>query len=194
MRKLATLSLAIFALAATSSGLAAKDAPKVSIPDSFIESIRGWAENPVLIEAIKAQNAKNANLSQEDIDKQDKQWRAETKASAKPMIDAVLGNDASAYLKKVKADSKGLFTEIFAMDNKGLNVGQSDATSDYWQGDEAKWQKSYGAGPNGYLVDEVEFDESTQTYQSQVSVAIVDPATKDVIGAVTVGVNVEMLD
>ena len=31
-------------------------------------------------------------------------------------------------------------------DNKGLNVGQSDVTSDYWQGDEAKWKKSYKMG------------------------------------------------
>ena len=71
------------------------------------------------------------------------------------------------------------------MDMKGLNVGQSDVTSDYWQGDEAKWQKTYGVGPSAVLIDEVEFDDSSQTYQSQVSIAVV---------AVTVGVNVEMLE
>jgi hypothetical protein len=39
----------------------------------------------------------------------------------------------------------------------------------------------------------VEFDESTQTYQGQISVAISDPDTGDVVGAITVGVNVDAL-
>ena len=38
---------------------------------------------------------------------------------------------------------------------------------------------------------EVELDESTQTYQAQLSFTLVDPATGAAIGAVTVGVNAE---
>ena len=79
------------------------------------------------------------------------------------------------------------------MDGKGLNVGQSDVTSDYWQGDEDKWQKTFLAGAGAVHVSEVEFDESSQTYQSQFSMPIVDPATSTVIGAVTVGVDVTMV-
>ena len=40
---------------------------------------------------------------------------------------------------------------------------------------------------------EVEQDESTQIFQSQVSIPISDPATGTVIGAITVGVDVSML-
>jgi hypothetical protein len=79
------------------------------------------------------------------------------------------------------------------MDNKGLNVGQSGITSDYWQGDEAKWQKTYGKGPDAILIDDVEFDESSQTFQSQVSLPVVDSISGEVIGAVTVGVNMDLL-
>jgi hypothetical protein len=79
------------------------------------------------------------------------------------------------------------------MDNKGLNVGQSDVTSDYWQGDEAKWQKTYSVGPAAVFVDKIEQDESTQKFQTQVSISVVDPAGGAVIGAVTVGLDVEML-
>jgi serine/threonine protein kinase len=51
------------------------------------------------------------------------------------LIDSLLKNELSAFLAKKKAESKGLLTEIFVMDNKGLNVGQSDVTSDYgWPG------------------------------------------------------------
>ncbi len=159
---------------------------------SFAETqIRAWASDPVVIEAVKAQNARNAALTQADIDRLDKQWRAETKAAEKPLINKVLSNRLSAYLKKIKADGKGIYTEIFVMDNKGLNVGQSDVTSDYWQGDEAKWKKSFLAGPDAIFVDEIKEDESTQQFQSQVSIPIVDPATNSTIGAVTVGINVD---
>ncbi len=152
-----------------------------------------WVNNPTVIKAIKAQNAKHASLSQADIDRLDKTWRAETKASAKPMIDAAMGNALSSFLKKVRADSQGLFTEIFVMDNKGLNVGQSDVTSDYWQGDEAKWKKTYKVGPDAVHIGKIKEDESTQMFQSQLSLSIIDPATKKVIGAVTIGVNVAQL-
>lgn len=158
------------------------------------EQIRVWAQDPVIVAAIKDQNKTSANLSQADIDSMDKKWRAETKGGDSPMIDKVLANETSNFLKGVKEESQGTITEIFVMDQKGLNVGQSDVTSDFWQGDEGKWKKTYAAGPDGLLIDEVEFDDSSQTYQSQVSVTIVDPETNIAIGAVTVGVNVEMLE
>lgn len=157
------------------------------------KTLRAWMAESVVIEAVKAQNAKHANLTQAEIDALDKQWRAETKAGAKPLIDAVTKNALSAHLKKLEDSTKGLVTEIFVMDNKGLNVGQSDITSDYWQGDEAKWQKTFSVGPDAVFVDKVEKDESTQKFQTQVSISIVDPASKQVIGAVTAGLDVEEL-
>lgn len=142
--------------------------------------------------AIMAQNTETTGFDQTKIDNLDKKWRAEVDASSRPMIDGILANATSAYLKKVQEDSEGLFTEIFAMDAKGLNVGQSSVTSDYWQGDEAKWQKTYSIGADALHISEVEQDESTQTFQSQVSIPVLDDAGKP-IGAITFGVNVEML-
>ena len=99
----------------------------------------------------------------------------------------------SQFLGEFKNERRGMYTEIFVMDGKGLNAGQSDVTSDYWQGDEDKWQKTYNAGAGSVLIDEVEFDESTQTFQSQVSLPVVDSGSGEVVGAVTVGVNVDLL-
>ncbi|MDF1747657.1 MAG: hypothetical protein P1V34_02155 [Alphaproteobacteria bacterium] len=151
-----------------------------------------WIQDPAVVSAIEAQNVEHASLSDADVDAMDKQWRAEKDAGSGPMIDKVLSNDLSVWLKKIKADSNGLIGEVFVMDNKGLNVGQSDPTSDYWQGDEAKFQKSFGAGPGGMLIDDVEFDDSANSFVSQVSHTIVD-ASGAAIGAVTIGVNVEEL-
>ena len=146
-----------------------------------------------VIAAIKSQNERTATYDQSKIDELDKTWRAEAESNDQPMIDDVLGNDLSGYLMDIQDGSRGLFTEIFVMDAKGLNVGQSDVTSDYWQGDEAKWKETFGKGPNSVLIGELEQDDSTQQLQSQVSVTVADPDTGEPIGAVTFGVNIEQL-
>jgi hypothetical protein len=79
------------------------------------------------------------------------------------------------------------------MDAKGLNVAQSTVTSDYWQGDEDKFSMSFGAGADAIHLGEIEQDESTQAFQSQVSITIVDPQTGAPIGAVTAGVDLSMI-
>lgn len=150
--------------------------------------IAAWLNNPTVIDAVKAQNAANAAMTQENVDELDKKWRAGDEATIKPVLD----NALSTYLKDVVAKGEGLYTEIFVMDNKGLNVGQSDKTSDYWQGDEDKWQKTYQVGAGSMHVSEVEQDESTQKFQVQVSLPVVDGEA--VIGAVTVGMDVETLE
>ena len=88
-------------------------------------------------------------------------------------------------------DSGDAITEIFVTDARGLNVAASDLTSDYWQGDEEKHSETYAQGTGGFYISEVELDDSTQRYQAQVSFTLVDPATGQAIGAVTVGVDAE---
>ena len=156
-------------------------------------NIQAWLSSPSVIDAVKAQNTAHSDLTETKIVALDKQWRAETNASSRPMINEVLANSLSTFLKGKKDGSEGLFTEIFVMDNKGLNVGQSDITSDYWQGDEAKRKKTYSVGADALHIGKVKEDGSTQTFQSQVSLPVVDPKDGSVIGAITVGVNVEML-
>lgn len=155
--------------------------------------IQPWLANPELVAAIKAQNVRHASLSQADIDGLDKQWQSEIGAGSKPLIQSVAQAPLSKFLAAKKDESQGLFTEVFVMDSKGLNVGLSDVTSDYWQGDEPKWQKTFLAGPDAIHIADVRKDESTQSYQSQVSLPVTDPESHKVIGAITVGVNVEML-
>ncbi len=184
--------LAISALVVAAPAGAAQDHVGL-IESQILPNIKALASDPRVIGAVKEQNAQNATIGDAEIDRLDKQWRAETKSNSRPMIDAILARDLSRYLGGFKNDARGLYTEIFVMDNKGLNVGQSDMTSDYWQGDEAKWQKTYLAGAGSVLIDDIEFDESTQTFQSQLSVPVTDPATGEVLGAVTVGINVDML-
>ena len=157
------------------------------------QSASRWLGDPVIISAIRVQNNEHAELQQAQIDALDTQWRAETENASGPLITKVTTNELSEFLKGIKNDGQGLVTEIFVMDNKGLNVGQSDITSDFWQGDEAKWQKTFQAAPETIFVDDVEMDDSTQRFQTQISIAITDPDTGENIGAVTIGVDAEGL-
>lgn len=152
-----------------------------------------WLTNETLIEAIKAQNVAHASLGQDDIDALDQTWRAEAKADGGDLISDLIGRPASAWLRDNQNATAGFVTEVFAMDNLGLNVAQSVVTSDYWQGDEAKWKQTYGNGSGQMHVSEVELDESTGAYQTQVSLPIHDPETDEMIGAITFGINIQSL-
>lgn len=146
-----------------------------------------------VVSAVKDQNGATGSYDQAKIDDLDKTWRAEADSVEQPMIDEVLDKPLSGYLSEVQEASGGLFTEVFVMDAKGLNVGQSDVTSDYWQGDEAKWQETFLKGKGAVHISDLEQDDSTQILQSQVSVTVVDPDSGEPIGAVTFGVNVDKL-
>lgn len=160
----------------------------------LVESkLHALATDPAVVAAVKAQNEAHASYDAARIDELDKAWRAEVAAGGGATTNAMLANDLSKYLTSVRDGSGGLYAEIFVMDNKGLNVGISNMTSDYMQGDEAKWQKTYQVGADAVLIDDVEQDESSGTFVSQVSVTVVDPETKAPIGALTVGVDVEKL-
>lgn len=189
------------ALAALVLAAAADRAVANEVDPAFVPALEALAEdqiaavlaNPTLIEAIRSQNARTAGMDQAAIDKADQEWRAQVGAAAKPMIDDVMGREASEALRQARDAAGGLFTEIFLMDQVGLNVAASDVTSDYWQGDEDKWQRTYGAGTDALHLGAIELDESTQTYQSQVSVTVTDPDTGAPIGAATFGVDVGYL-
>lgn len=162
--------------------------------ESYLQSeIMGWMNNPVVIEAIKTQNARTAGFDQAEIDSLDLTWRAEVGSGSSQIIAGVLQNAAADFLRQQLEASGGVISEIFVMDAHGLNVAASDVTSDYWQGDEAKFQETYDMGPGSVHYGDVEFDESSQTFQGQISVVILDPDNNQPIGAITIGVNAEAL-
>lgn len=176
------------------SPVGAQEAHVAPITELVNTKLKQGLSNPAIVAAINAQNAANAAITQADIDARDKQWRSEVEAGGGEMVDKGLNSPASEYLKTFRDEAGGMITEVFVMDAHGLNVAQSDPTSDYWQGDEAKWQKTYGSGGEAVFVDGVEQDESTQMLQSQASFTIVDPETGQPIGAATVGINLDMLE
>ncbi|MEM6825530.1 MAG: hypothetical protein AAF566_10495 [Pseudomonadota bacterium] len=184
-------SVFVLAFALLTSPAVAQDVtPKMRA--YFETEISTWSNNPVLVDAIRAQNAKTQGYSQSQIDEMDLEWRAQIGTADSSIIGPVLNNDASEFLRSVVNDAGGVITEVFAMDARGLNVAASDVTSDYWQGDEAKFTETYPNGAGAVHFGEIEFDDSSQSYQGQISFTVVDPNTSEVVGAMTVGVNAEV--
>lgn len=161
---------------------------------AYVEvNVRPWIEDPVIVKSLREQNDRHAHLTPSDIDRLDTTWRLEFSGNRRPLIDSVMGSPLSKFLMAKQAASGGAITEIFVIDAKGLSIGESEVSSDYWQGDEMKWQKTYLAGAGTLFVGRAEKDESTQMLQSQASLTVSDPQTGQPIGTITVGINLDAL-
>lgn len=143
--------------------------------------------NPVFVEQVKAQNARNVSL--DEIKKIDEEWtNAEDEL---PIHKEKLGNACAQEVRKLVKELK-FIGECFVMDNQGANVGQNALTSDYWQGDEAKWKKPFNGGKGGIDIDKRKYDKSAGTVDQKVSLPIIDEKG-NVIGAVCWGVQPDKL-
>ena len=176
-------ALAVLALLVLASAAFAEQAPQ-KVYDLAKGELAAYGTDPVIVAAVKAQNAKRMSMA--DIEAMDGKWKAESGVA--PYMRALMDSECGKRLQELR-DSKPYFAEIFVMDGQGADVAMSDKTSDYWQGDEAKFQKSFAGGSGAVFVDEVEFDDSTQNYLVQVSVPVMDGVRA--IGAITFGIAVD---
>jgi hypothetical protein len=167
------------------------DIQKLVTPE-VIKQMRTWIESDIVRISIATQNKRLSKLDQATIDTLDKQWVKERESEDKPLIAATLSNPLSIYLSRMQGRSLGLYAEIFIMDQNGLNVGQSSITSDFWQGDEAKFQKTYDVAPDAVFIDEPEFDDEMKVWRGQVNFTVTDTDGKS-IGAATVELNLTEL-
>jgi len=61
----------------------------------------------------------------------DTQWKSEIGKANAPLITRILTSEISNLLRAKKEAEAGIVTEVFVMDNRGLNVAQSDGDS-HW--------------------------------------------------------------
>jgi hypothetical protein len=157
--------------------------------DKEVAVVRGWGNDPKIVAFVKAKNASGETLEQ--VKERDKLW------IITPGIDAfmknILDNDCSKYLLELRKLTPAV-GEFFLMDINGAIVGETNKTSDYWQGDEDKHIKTCQVGGAGAVfIDKIKYDESSQKFSRQVSVPVVDPDTGKAIGAITVGIDLDKL-
>lgn len=170
----------------------AEEAPEALITFAKKE-FKILASNPIIVKAVKEENAKHKSL--DSIKATDQKWQ--DTIGVDDFMRAMMESDCAKHLIALQKEMEFL-DEIFVMDNQGANVAMTNKTSDYWQGDEDKFQKSFNKGKGGIDVGEVEFDESAQAYLVQISLPVIaiDAETKEetVIGAITIGINIDVFE
>jgi hypothetical protein len=144
--------------------------------------------NPIVVEAVCQQNAKRRPL--EEIARDDAEWQQAMVQN--PLQTSMLTNRCALAVKAFVED-KPAIRECFVMDDQGANVGQNELTSDYWQGDEDKWQRSYNDRKGGIDVGRLSFDKSANANLQQLSFPIIAP-DGSVVGAVTFGIDLDRLE
>jgi hypothetical protein len=169
----------------------APDAAALVTPE-VVSALRGTLNVETVAISIEAQNERYQRLTPDKIKTLDQQWVDERKAADKPLIASTLSNPLSVYLARVQGKSLGAYVEIFVMDRNGLNVGQSSITSDFWQGDEDKFTRTYPKGSDAVFLDEAEWDEERGIWIAQLSMTLVNAASQ-AIGAATVDLNLTEL-
>lgn len=143
-------------------------------------------KNPVLIAAVQEHNS--FALSLDTIKERDAAWRKVS--GLDDFMKAMMSSKAGTVLAEFEK-TQSYYLELFLMDGQGANVSMTNKTSDYWQGDEAKWQKSFMGGVGAIHYGDVEFDDSSQAYLIQISVPVMDNGKA--IGAITIGIDLDAL-
>jgi len=141
--------------------------------------------DPAIHAAVVASNAVVETPDQ--IRRRDAFWIANPRDPLRQTIVRAPCSDKVREL--VKADV--VVVEAFVMNDRGTLVCSINETSDYWQGDEAKWQKTYVDGKDAF-VEEPAFDVSSGKYAIQVSVPVFEAAKR--IGAVTLTLKLHRTD
>ncbi|MDK2123424.1 PDC sensor domain-containing protein [Parachitinimonas caeni] len=175
MKKIASLSLMMLAATAFAKGV-----------DDIVPEVEKMAAHPAVVQAVKAQNAKKLTL--EKIKTIDADWIA--KKGEVPLARELMDNAAAKQLAQMQS-ARTYFIEAILTDNLGANVAITHLTSDYWQGDEPKYEKAWAGGKGAVYISKPKQDESTGDQLSQVSVPVKDGDA--VIGTFTIGVKVNLL-
>src|SRR5262245_9475108 len=167
------------------AALAASASAQVGVREAALARVkraRAIAADPQLLAAVKAKNA--SGEKSDDIQRKDKEWTQNPQYALRKTMST---SACAQRLRELTKDDANI-VEVILMDKNGANVCVAPETSDYWQGDEAKFQKTYGEGKDVF-VDEPAPDKSTGVFQIQLSVIVKDGAEK--AGALTLGLRIK---
>lgn len=145
-------------------------------------SLRAWSGEKLFVDAVKKQNAANVALA--EVQRIDTDWIA---GKADAVVRQVTTGPCADRLRALAAQNPR-YGETFLTDANGALVCATQRTSDYWQGDEAKWSKTF---KEGVFIDRPKLDDSAKARLAQISLPVTDGGKT--IGVLTVGVNVDRL-
>ena len=145
------------------------------------ELVKNMAQDPQVIRLVQQANQKNQDLSSSEINRLDERWQQTD--GIDDFIKPFIINDTALFLVAFQ-EKNDVFSEIFVTDKKGLIIGETNKTSDYYQADEEWWVQSFNEGRGRDFFGEIEYDESSRSEAIPIYVPVLDPDSKEVIGVI----------
>jgi hypothetical protein len=125
----------------------------------FLEEI---VANDIVIRTAQLSNSAHANLAPREIEALDIAWQQGTGDGSYMHVRGK--EDVENVLKSFQNQHSGVFVEIFITDMYGLNIAETNRTSDYYQADESWWRRTYAGGHGEEFVGEIEYDASARVW------------------------------
>ena len=121
----------------------------------------------------------------------DAQWRAMAPERYSPMADHIFRLDASVAMTKWQKSQNALVNEIILINDTGTIAAMSYLTSDFWQGDEAKFTAHIDGTSDDIYISPIYYDESTARFQIIVSIPIINQKYWKPAGVLVMGLDAE---
>lgn len=149
--------------------------------------IIGITNNEELIGVLAYTNEFHKLLSEEEILSLDDNWIHSNEDN--DVMRRIMGGKGTGVLTEFQRKNPG-FVEIFVTDVVGMNIAQTNKTSDYYQADEAWWQEAYNEGRGKVYHGEIEYDESAGRWVTPMYSPIYND-NREVIGIIKALLDVE---
>lgn len=154
----------------------------------IIKQIKAIAADPKVIEAVRKQNTQALKLEQ--ILELDERWLK--RKGDLPEAQTMLESEVSKHLFR-EIGKQSYFKEAILTGRLGENAAMYPVTTDYWQGDEEKFQEVFDSAipsrKRDHYISRARWDESSKAMIAQVSVGVFDG--NQMIGTLTIGVDLK---
>jgi len=139
-----------------------------------------FSQSSLVVSTLLAANKKNVGIV--NIMQLDANWQLNRKLQ-KSVMQTPLALKITELIKNKKFD----IAEMMVLDKNGVLVAVSPKPTDYWQGDEDKFQQPIRI--NGDYIGPTKWDSSASTYQFFYCILIKDE-DQEVIGVLVTGLDV----
>ena len=125
-----------------------------------------WAADPVIVEAVKAQNAKGPIAGMDNA-----KWKGVRRTD--PIVQGMVGSPAGQFLKAKAQATGGLLAKVFLSGSLGQKVAFGEKTISYLHKGQEKFDAPMSSG-KPWQMAKPWFDESLQSYELQIAVPVLD--------------------
>jgi hypothetical protein len=154
--------------------------------------VKPLADSDIVIDSLNQANEKHEGISELNLVALDDIWRSELRKITQPLISKIIVNDLSKFLVKMVEGGQGVYTQITVIDIKGLNIGQTVISQNYWNVGKPRWDRIFTVNSSLPYISDVYFSDETNKFQVEVSFMVI--SDEKPIGIVAAGIDVEQLE